>query len=208
MRALRDGTAPDGSHYFPAFPYPSYTGISERDMRDLKAYIFSLPADVRENRPHDDPPPFGWRFLVEFWKWLYFTTAPRQADQDRGADWNRRAYLVQVLGRCGECHTPRDLIGGREADMAFAGTDSGPHGGSIPNITPDPETGLGRWSAADFQSILEMGMKPDGDFVDSEMAEVVENSTGKLTPSDRDAIITYLRSLAPIRHHVAVKSPN
>jgi mono/diheme cytochrome c family protein len=207
VRALRHGRSPDGSHYFPAFPYPSYSGMRDADMLDLKAYISSLPPVRLANRPHDVGPPFGWRVLVGVWKWLYFEPGPRPPEAARDVAWNRGAYLVEVLGHCGECHTPRDFMGGRKGAMAYAGTASGPEGGRVPNITPDVDTGIGRWSASDLDSLLEYGMLPDGDFVDSEMAEVVENSTGKLTKADRQAIIDYLMSLTPIRHAITAPAP-
>lgn len=205
VRAMRLGVGPDGRTYFPVFPYPSYTGITDRDLLDLKAYIFSLPPVARPNRPHDAGPPFGWRFLVPFWKALYFTPGPFRPEAKESDQWNRGAYLVTALGHCGECHTPRDAFGGKKADMALAGTTQGPEGGIIPNITPDDETGIGRWPVADLEELLKSGMLPDADFVGGVMGEVVDESTGKLTDSDRRAVIHYLRSLPPIRHRIEKK---
>ena len=122
IRALRQGVAPDGRHYFPVFPYPSYTGITDRDLLDLKAYLFTRPPAKTANKPHDTAPPFGWRFLVPLWKALHFTPGPFRADPGRSGQWNRGAYLVTALGHCGECHTPRDGLGGAKAGMALAGT--------------------------------------------------------------------------------------
>lgn len=205
IRALRLGVAPDGSHYFPVFPYPAYTRITDRDLRDLKAYIFSLPPVARPNRPHEVDPPFGWRFLVPAWKWLYFTPGPLRADPRRSDQWNRGAYLVEALGHCAECHTPRGPLGGFKAGMALAGNPEGPDGALVPNITPDEETGIGRWSASDVETVLTLGMRPDGDFVESGMDEVVENTTGRLTPADLDAIMAYLKSLPPVHNDVRAK---
>ena len=205
IRAMRDGIAPDGSPYFPIFPYPSYTNITDRDLTDLKAYIFSLPAVASPSPPHEADPPFGWRPLVHFWRWLFFTPGPFEADPQRSAARNRGAYLVQALGHCGECHTPRNALGAKNQDMMLAGTTDGPEGGLIPNITPDDETGIGRWSDGDIESLLQMGMTPDGDFVGDRMAEVIENTTGRLTDSDLRAVISYLRSVAPVRNRVERK---
>ena len=105
VRAMRFGVAPDGSHYFPVFPYTSYTRMTDDDLRGLWVYIRSLPPVGQKNKPHQVKPPFGWRFLVAFWKWLYFTLGPFRPDPARSAAWNRGAYLVDVLGHCGECHT-------------------------------------------------------------------------------------------------------
>ena len=202
VRALHEGRGPDGSHFFPVFPYTSYTRMTESDMRDLKAYIFSLPPVVRENRPHDVSPPFGWRFLMTFWKWMFFEPGAFEPNPDRDADWNRGAYLANALGHCGECHTPRNALGAVETDMAFAGTNEGPEGGSVPNITPDPETGIGGWSESDLDTFFTLGMTPDGDFAGSGMAEVITNGTSKLTAEDRAALIGYLKALPPIGNKI------
>mgnify|MGYP001222242019 CR=1 FL=1 len=204
-RALRHGVSPGGDHYFPVFPYTSYSGISDADIGDLGAYIFSLPAVARRNRPHQAPPPFGWRFLVPVWKWLNFTPGPLAPEPKRDAAWNRGAYLVEALAHCGQCHTPRGALGARKPAMKLAGTPSGPEGGIIPNITPDQETGIGGWSDADLRSLFKMGMKPDFDFVGGAMGEVVANTTSRLTDADLAAVIVYLRSLSPVRHQVRRK---
>ncbi len=205
VRALRHGVAPDGSHYFPAFPYPSYTRMTERDMLDLKAYLFTLAPVVQANKPHQLKTPFGWRFLVGFWKTLYFTPGPLVPEPRKDDVWNRGAYLVRALGHCGECHTPRDALGGPKRGMELAGTDAGPEGGVIPNITPDEETGIGRWSAGDIASLLESGLMPDADYVGGQMGEVVDENTGRLTDADRRAIVAYLRALDPVRNPVKRK---
>ena len=205
IRALRQGVAPDGRHYFPVFPYPSYTGITERDILDLKAYLFTRPPAKTANKPHDAAPPFGWRFLVPLWKALYFTPGPFRDDPARSAQWNRGAYLVTALGHCAECHTPRDGLGGPKSGMALAGTTKGPEGGLIPNITPDKETGIGRWSDGDLQEVLKSGMLPDGDFVGDVMGDVVDETTGRLKVADIKAIIHYLRSVAPVFHRIEQK---
>ncbi len=204
MQALRQGRAPDGSSYFPAFPYPSYTGITDRDLLDIKAYIFSTPPVARPNRAHDLSPPFGWRFLMAVWKALFFEPGPRAADPDRPDSWNRGRYLVEALGHCTECHTPRGAFGNPDGVKRFAGTRSGPEGGVVPNITPDPETGIGRWSDDDLDTLFTMGMLPDGDFVGEGMAEVTDN-TAKLTPVDRRAMIEYLKSLPPVHNAISKK---
>jgi mono/diheme cytochrome c family protein len=205
VRALRHGRAPDGGHFFPAFPYPSYTAMNERDMLDLKAHLFTLPPVAQPNKPHDLTPPFGWRFLVSFWKLLYFTPGPYRPDPAKGDEWNRGAYLVRALGHCGECHTPRDPLGGKKPGMELAGTESGPEGGIIPNITPDKDTGIGGWRDRQLADFLESGMQPDGDYVGGAMGEVIDENTGRLTDADRRAIIAYLKSLPPVRHKVEKK---
>ncbi len=196
-RALREGVSPGKDHYFPVFPYPSFTKMTDQDILDLKAYIFSLPAVSQPNRDHEIDFPFGWRFTVWFWKQMNFTEGPFVADPARNAEWNRGAYLVEALAHCGECHTPRGWLGGVDAALALSGTTAGPEGQKVPNITPDMDTGIGGWSPKDVVRVLRTGQLPDGDFVGSMMGEVV-NGTSKLTDADRQAIAVYLRSLPAI----------
>jgi mono/diheme cytochrome c family protein len=205
IRALRDGVGPDGEQFFPVFPYTSFTNITDADLKDLKAYIFSLPTAATPDLAHEIKFPFGFRFLVRFWKWLYFKRGPFEPDPDKSAQWNRGAYLVRALGHCGECHTPRGLLGGPRRNMELAGTAEGPEGGAIPNITPDPETGIGKWSAGEIADLLSSGLTPEGDIVGGAMAEVTETVTGKLTPDDIQAIVVYLRALPPIKNRITRK---
>jgi len=196
--ALRHGVSPAGDHYFPAFPYPSFTGMTDQDILDLKAYLFSLPPVAQPNREHEIDVPYGWRFSVWFWKQLNFTEGPFAPDPAQNAEWNRGAYLVEALGHCGECHTPRGWLGGVDTAAAYSGNTEGPDGEKVPNITPDPETGIGTWSPADIVRVLRTGQLPDGDFVGSIMGEVVDASTSKLTDADRQAIATYLATVPPV----------
>jgi len=201
--ALRHGERPDGAAYYPAFPYTSYTGMTDADIADLWAYLKSRPAVEKANPEHDLPPPFAWRWTLRVWRGMFFEDARFAPDPTKPEAWNRGAYLANVLGHCAECHTPRNLMGARDDDMAYAGNAEGPGGEAVPNITPHPETGIGNWSEDDIVTLLEMGMTPDGDFVGGEMALVVENSTAKLTDEDRRAIAIYLKSLAPLENAVA-----
>lgn len=200
VRALGEGVSPGGHHYFPVFPYTSYTNMTAADARAIKAYLFSLAPVARPNRAHDIRFPFGWRFAQTFWKWLFFEPGPLAPEPDKPADWNRGAYLVRALVHCAECHTPRNPLGGMDRDRWLAGAPGGTQGDATPNITPDEATGIGRWSAEEIADFLKIGMSPDGDFAGSSMAEVVDQSTGKLSDADVAAIVTYLRSVPAIRH--------
>ena len=202
VTALRDGRAPDGSHYYPVFPYPAFTKMTDADMLALKAYIFTLPAVARPNTPHDIDFPFGWRFLMTGWNWLAFEPGALAPDPARDAEWNRGAYLVEALGHCGQCHTPRNMIGAPDRKMAFAGTMDGPDGEAVPNITSDPETGIGKWRDRDLLFLFRTSLLPDGDAVGSGMAEVVANSTKYLTDDDLAAMVAYLRALKPIHNQI------
>ncbi|ROR35193.1 c-type cytochrome [Inmirania thermothiophila] len=198
VRALREGLAPDGSHYYPAFPYTSYTGIRDEDLLAIKAYLFSLPPVRRPNRPHALPFPVSQRWLLGPWKRLFFEPGPLVDDPSRPAWWNRGRYLVRALGHCGECHSPRNLAGAMDEDRFLAGNPDGPEGEVVPNITPDRETGIGRWRVGDLVEVLRSGMLPDGDFVGGAMGEVIDEGTSHLTDADLEAIARYLLSLPPI----------
>ena len=202
VRAMTEGLSPDGTHYFPVFPYPAFAGMTRQDLLDLKAHLFSLPAVRRQNRPPDAPPPVRWRFTVLGWKLLNFEPKRFEPDPERDDAWNRGAYLVNGAAHCGECHTPRTLTGGLDRSRWLAGSAEGPEGELAPNITPDRRTGIGDWSAVDVAWYLETGIKPDGDDTQGLMAEVIEHGFARLPAADREAIATYLRSLPPIENEV------
>jgi mono/diheme cytochrome c family protein len=195
IRALREGKAPDGTSYFPVFPYTSFTNLTDQDIRDIKAYIDAQPAVSQPNKPHEVSPPFGWRFLLPVWQALFLDKGGLQDEPGRDERWKRGRYLVQAAGHCGECHSPRNFLGAIDHGRMLAGSPSGPEGKAVPNITSDPDKGIGKWSESEITFLLEIGMQPDGDFVGGGMNEVVENSTSKLTAEDRAAIAAYLRTV-------------
>lgn len=190
IRAMREGRRPDGANYFPAFPYPSFTLIADADLRDLWAYLRTLPQSSRANEPHDLGFLYRWRFFVNFWKWMFFTPGPFAPDPARSAQLNRGAYLTQALGHCGECHTPRNFLGGPGKDRFLAGAKD-----VAPNLTP---TRLKSWSDADLRNFLITGLTAEGDVPAKEMGEVIANTTSQLAPDDLNAMIAYLRSLPPL----------
>jgi mono/diheme cytochrome c family protein len=194
VRAMREGRRPDGAHYFPAFPYPSFTKIVDSDLRDLWAYLRSIAPSSRPSEPHDLGFFFRWRFLAGIWKWLFFTPGPFVPDAGRSAVLNRGAYLVEALGHCGECHTPRNFLGAPKASRFLAGAKMA-EGAAAPNLTPER---LKKQSDAELKDFLLTAMTPDGDVAAESMAEVVRNTTGQLTPQDLDALVAYLRSLPPL----------
>jgi mono/diheme cytochrome c family protein len=194
MRAMRRGERPDGANYFPAFPYPSFTRIADDDLRDLWAYLRSLPPSSRVNHPHELGFPYGWRPLVTLWKWFFFTAGPMVTDKQLTPVVSRGKYLVQALGHCGECHTPRNFLGGLKTDRFLAGGRTADNK-KAPNLTP---TRLKTWSDAEFKNFLLTGETPDGDAASETMDEVIRNTTSQLTPDDLQALIAYLRSVPPL----------
>lgn len=200
IRALREGTAPDGSSYYPAFPYTSYTWMVDRDILDIKAYIFSLPTAATPNKPHDLKSPYNIRLLNLAWKALFFTAGPMGPDLSVSRAARRGSYLVNAVAHCGECHTDRNVFGARRRNMALAGAAYGPEGGSVPNITPHEDTGIGKWSLSEIVDLLKDGLKPDGDVVGSGMDEVVANGIARLTDDDLASIAAYLKALPAINN--------
>lgn len=194
VRALREGVRPDGAHYFPAFPFPSFTLITEQDAHDLWAYLSSLAPSAQRSREHDLRFPFGWRFLARAWKWLFFEQGPWRPDPARTPELNRGAYLVRALGHCGECHTPRNWLGAVDRSRPLAGAKLA-EGAGAPNLTP---TKLKKWNDAELTDFLSAGLTPDGDVVGETMGEVIRNTTGALTKEDLAAMIAYLRTLPSV----------
>ena len=194
VNAVLRGVSPGGSHYYPAFPYPSYAAAKVDDVRDLFAYMKTLPAVAGPSRAHDLPFPFNIRRSVGVWKLLFFSDKPLVADAARPAPWNRGAYLVNTLGHCAECHSPRNALGGIIKAQRLAGGPDPEGHGFVPNIT---QKGLADWSESDFSYFLETGQLPDGDSAGGSMARVIRN-TSQLTPEDRQAMAIYLKSLPPV----------
>jgi mono/diheme cytochrome c family protein len=194
IQAMRFGVRPDKAAYFPAFPYPSFTKITDSDLQDLWAYLRTLKPDKQPSRKHDLGLFFGWRFPLRFWKLLFFKPGPFIQDPVRSVTINRGAYLVQALGHCGECHTPRNILGAPKNGRFLAG-GKGPDGKNVSNITP---AHLKKWSDKELKDYLTTGILPDGDVANKTMGEVIQNATSKLTSDDLGALISYLRTVTPV----------
>jgi mono/diheme cytochrome c family protein len=197
-RALREGISPAGEHYYPAFPYHSYTQLTDADLHAIKIYLFNQKPVRQANKPHELPWYLRSRASLWIWKMLFFNPGPYQPRLDQSAAWNRGAYLATAVAHCGECHTPRNFLGGFKESRRFAGNPDGVNGAKVPNITPDKKTGIGKWSQSDLVEYLETGAMPDGDYAGDAMAEVIDNSLSHLTNDDRKAIAIYVMSLPSV----------
>lgn len=200
VRALRYGRAPDGGHYFPAFPYVAYTRMTDADMLAIFAAIKTRAGVAQPNIDHALDFPFNQRWTMRFWKMLHFDAGVFEPDPGQTASWNRGAYISEALAHCGECHTPRHPTGGLDRTRWLAGVADGPEGEMAPNLTSHEGTGLGGWEDVDIAYLLTDGLKIDADVVGSVMYEVVENGTAKLQEADIAAIVEYLKSLPPVEN--------
>lgn len=197
-RALRQGIAKDGHHLYPAMPYPSFNKITDSDTRDLYLYFMhQVPAVAQTNRPSDIPFPLNIRWPLAVWNQAFLQEKPYYSDPKQTADWNRGAYLVQGLGHCGSCHTPRGVgfeekaLDNSNRDYLSGGTLDGWH---APNLRGDATTGLGQWTEGEITQFLQQGHTERSTAFGS-MVDVVQDSTQYLTDADRQAIAVYLKSL-------------
>jgi len=188
--ALKHGTSPDGQHYYPVFPYASYIRMTPQQVVDLHAYMQTLPADATPSAPHDVPFPFNIRAALGGWKLLFLRegwvmTGDLTAEESRGRE------LVEALAHCGECHSPRNALGGVQTGAAWLTGAPNPAGrGTFPDLTPPALD----WSTADLVEYFTSGFTPDYDVAGGHMSLVIEN-LGALPESDREAIAAYLKRL-------------
>lgn len=191
--AMLRGVSPEGRHYYPAFPYASYARMQPGDVADLHAYLKTLPA-VEGSAPDNQLAfPFNIRRGLGLWKRLFLDASPAVALADPSEQVARGQYLVEGPGHCGECHTPRNAIGGVDTGRWLAGAVAAEGRGNVPNITTG-EGGIGDWSEEDIAYLLESGFTPEFDSVGGSMASVVHNMA-QLPASDREAIAAYLKAI-------------
>ena len=189
LRATLSGVSPDGQHYFPAFPYASYSRMEVQDARDLWAFMQTLPADATPSQQHDVGFPYNIRRAVGGWKFLYLND-DWVLDAGSGAQLQRGRYLVEALGHCAECHTPRDDLGGLQTSAWMMGAPDPSGTGRIPGITPAQLP----WSAPDIAAYLKSGFTPEFDSAGGHMVEVIKNM-GRLPDEDLNAIAAYLKAI-------------
>lgn len=196
VRALTHGEGVHGEELYPVFPYTTYSRMTVEDALAIKAYLFTL-APVRTTHPSNDIAfPFSIRALMKGWKLLFFEGArPLASDAARDATWNRGRYLVDALGHCGECHTPRGSFGQQVAAAYLQGNPKGPDGWKVPALAGAKAGDFAQWSMEEIAEYLKSGLRPNFDSAQGPMADVIEDGTKHLTDEDRRAISLYLKSL-------------
>jgi len=192
--ALVGGVSPSGEHYYPSFPYTSFTGMTVADIKDLYAYLSTLPAVSGRPPPHDPKILFMVRRSIGFWKLLFFREGRPAADSGEKSTRDRGAYLVETVSHCAECHSSRNAFGAIKSTTLFAGGIDPQGTGFVPNIT---QQRLRSWGEADIATMLKTGETPNHGRVGSSMADVVTNSA-MLPDSDRQAIARYVKALPAI----------
>jgi mono/diheme cytochrome c family protein len=206
ITAIRLGRRPNGERLVPVHPYTVFNGMAAEDLQALVAYMRTVPAVNRPSRPKKLVPLFESVFLPA---WLA-AFAPRETPPAKAPTTGvaRGEYLVRAVGHCGECHSPRTMTQATDNSRFLAGNPKGPEGEAMPNITPDPETGIGKWSEEEIADYLGSGNRPDGDVAGGLMAEVIEGTTAgykDMTNADRLAIARYLKTVPPIKNKVESK---
>ena len=179
--------------------------MRREDVLALKAYLFSQKAVKKPNKNHDLPFYIRIAPSARIWKSQYFKAGEFKKEKNQTEEWNRGAYLVEALGHCSECHTPRKGLGVLDKDNAFAGVQKLTGVGSVPNISPDKKTGIGRWSKDDLVYYFETGTTLSGDSSGGKMAGIIDDSLSQLPVSDRKAIAEYLLSLKPVVNEIKKK---
>lgn len=197
VRAVHSGIAKDGTRLYPAFPYASYTMLTDEDVLAIKAYLFSMPAVHQANISSALAFPFNQRWLMSIWSVLFNPNKRFQPLPDRSPDWNRGAYLVEAAAHCGECHSPRNLMQAMDNRSKFAGGAA--EGWSAYNITSDAQSGIGDWTPAEISRYLSTGHAQGRGSASGPMAEAIDISLRHLRPDDVAAMATYLKTVPAVR---------
>jgi mono/diheme cytochrome c family protein len=202
LNAVHRGVAPDGSRYYPAFPYPSYTMLTNEDVLAIKAHLFTLKPVKQANKPNTFGFPYNQRWLMAIWSTLFNPNERFRPVPEQSPEWNRGAYLVEAAGHCAECHSPRNLMQALDQRKKFGGGVA--EGWNAYNISSDKVSGVGDWSPEELVAYLSTGHARGRGVASGPMGEAVELSLSRLTKSDVDAIVTYLRSVPAVRGDLPV----
>ena len=189
-QAMHNGIAPDGQRLYPAFPYPYFTRMTREDVLAIFAYLQTLQPVTNKRPPLEIVWPLKYRVFLRGWDWLFFQAGTFQADPQKSAEWNRGAYLVEGAGHCGACHTPKNTLGGDQASHSLQGGQL--QNWFAPQIANGARTGIGSWSEDDVVEYLKTGRNARSGATGL-MAEVVANSTSKLTDADLHGMAVYIK---------------
>lgn len=205
IAAVRSGRRPNGERLLPVHPYTVFNGMAEEDLHALVAFLRTVPAVTRPTPPKKITVPLFESVFLPTWLAAF---APRETPPAKAPTNGRERgeYLVRAVGHCGECHTPRGTTMATDNSRFLAGNQYGPEGKAIPNITPDPETGIGKWSEEDIAWYLGTGNRPDGDVAGGLMGEVIQGTLAgykDLTKSDLTAIARYLKSIPAVKNKIS-----
>jgi mono/diheme cytochrome c family protein len=204
VRALRYGVAPDGSRYYPAFPYPYFTKLTRQDLLAIRAYLASL-TPFRSTHPSPQLRwPLNYRVVMRLWNYLFFRPGIFEPNQQKSAEWNRGGYLVTGAAHCGACHTPKNMFVADKRGRAFGG--GAVDGWFAPRLDNAARSGLKSWSADDIVAYLASGRNGKS-HADGPMAEVVVHSTSQMSDADLRAIAVYLKDLPAGAPEPAVSPP-
>lgn len=204
-RALRFGVAPDGSRYYPAFPYPNFTKLTRQDILAIRAYLATLTPVSNPPRAPELRWPFNYRVVMRGWNWLFFKSGILMPDQHKSAEWNRGRYLVEGVSHCGACHTPKNTFGAERRGRTYGGGRVA--GMFAPRLDGAARSGLKSWSVEDITEYLQSGRNGKS-HAGKLMSEVVVNSTSKMSDADVRAIAVYLKDLPAGKREPKVTRPS
>jgi mono/diheme cytochrome c family protein len=204
VTAVRLGRRPNGERLLPVHPYPVFNGMAAEDLKAVVAFLRTVPPVKRANQPKRITVPLFESVFLPAWLAAF---APRETPPAAAptAGVARGEYLVRAVGHCGECHTPRTMTMATDNSRFLAGNPKGPEDAAIPNLTPDRDTGVGKWSAEEIAEFLGTGTKPDGDVAGGLMAEVIDGTLAgykDLTKADRLAIAQYLKTIPAVSNKI------
>jgi mono/diheme cytochrome c family protein len=205
LRAMRFGVRPDGANYYPAFPYPHFTKLIRDDVFAIRAYLATLEPVSNTPPPTELRWPLNYRVLMSVWNFAFFRPGIFEPDQNKSAEWNRGGYLVEGLGHCGACHTPKNFLGAEKQRERFAG--SVVDGWFAPRLDGAERGGLKSWSAEDIAEYLLSGRNGHS-HAGGPMAEVILNSTSHMSEADVKAMATYLKDISAGAPEPAASSPS
>jgi len=204
ITAIRLGRRPNGERLLPIHPFTVFNGMADEDLKAVVAFLRTTPTVNRANQPKKITVPLFESVFLPAWLAAF---APKETPPPKAPTTGvpRGEYLVRAVGHCGECHSPRTMTMATDNSRFLAGNPKGPEDQAMPNITPDPDTGIGKWSVEEIADYLGTGNKPDGDVAGGLMGEVIDGTLSgykDLTNADRVAIAQYLKSIPPIRNKI------